>query len=320
MPHLLIAGTGRAGTSFLVRYLTALGLDTHISRHGDSQWDDTAQAGLEDLPFGHPPGTLPYVLKSPWLAECIDAVLALPDFTVDAVIIPMRDLAEAATSRMVVQRQAIQREAPWLAENGLAWSTWGAAPGGAVYSLHPLDQARILAAGFHHLVQRLTAADIPVILLDFPRLATDAGYLFRKLQPCLPPGIAEEVARAAHAALADPGKLRVGTELGQAMEHESLEAEAIALRRSLARREAAVREAQAQAWEGARQAQAQAEAATQAFRSATAAQDAARRLQQEAEAAQARHAAELAALRASLSWRLTAPLRAAARLLRGAAR
>lgn len=316
MSHLLIAGTGRAGTSFLVRYLTALGLDTHISRHGEGQWDETAQAGFETLPFGAPPGSLPYVLKSPWLSECIDTLLEPPGFPIDAVVIPVRDLSEAAASRMVVQRQAIQAEAPWMAQAGMGWSTWSAAHGGAIYSLHPLDQARILATGFHHLVQRLTAADIPVILLDFPRLATDAGYLFRKLRPCLPKGIAEEAALAAHAALADPAKLRVGTELGQPMERESLAAEAIALRRSLARREAAVREAQALAYEGARQAQVQAEAATQAFRSATAAHEAARRLQQEATAAEARHAAELAALRATLSWRLTAPLRAAARLFR----
>ena len=34
--HLLIAGTGRAGTSFLVRYLAELGLDTHLGRHRES--------------------------------------------------------------------------------------------------------------------------------------------------------------------------------------------------------------------------------------------------------------------------------------------
>ena len=32
--HLIIAGTGRAGTSFLVRYLTELGLDTTLARQG----------------------------------------------------------------------------------------------------------------------------------------------------------------------------------------------------------------------------------------------------------------------------------------------
>jgi len=32
--HLVISGTGRAGTSFLVRWLTEMGLDTHLSRRG----------------------------------------------------------------------------------------------------------------------------------------------------------------------------------------------------------------------------------------------------------------------------------------------
>ena len=43
--HLFIAGTGRAGTSFLVRYLTALGLDTRLTRHGEEGWDEEAHAG-----------------------------------------------------------------------------------------------------------------------------------------------------------------------------------------------------------------------------------------------------------------------------------
>ena len=47
--HLAIAGTGRAGTSFLVRYLTELGLDTHLARHGeDGSWDEVPQCGIGD--------------------------------------------------------------------------------------------------------------------------------------------------------------------------------------------------------------------------------------------------------------------------------
>src|SRR5208337_3522572 len=38
--HLIIAGTGRAGTSFLVRYLTELGLDTILTREGEAAWWD----------------------------------------------------------------------------------------------------------------------------------------------------------------------------------------------------------------------------------------------------------------------------------------
>ena len=48
--HLIIAGTGRAGTSLLVRYLTELGLDRTLARNGDmAEWDAEANAGLENV-------------------------------------------------------------------------------------------------------------------------------------------------------------------------------------------------------------------------------------------------------------------------------
>ena len=68
--HLVIAGTGRAGTSFLVRYLTELGLDTTLTRKGDAaDWDTEANAGLEDLVVAGK--SLPYVVKSPWIGEYV---------------------------------------------------------------------------------------------------------------------------------------------------------------------------------------------------------------------------------------------------------
>ena len=110
--HLLIAGTGRAGTSALVRYMTDLGLDAHISRHGEaSAWfDDTAQAGFEDLPVAMKASDLPYVVKSPWSYQLIEAVLADPDIQLDAVVVPMRDLIKAAASRTIVELQTVHQK------------------------------------------------------------------------------------------------------------------------------------------------------------------------------------------------------------------
>lgn len=63
--HLLIAGTGRAGTSLLVRYLNALRLTTHITRSNrQTHLIEDANAGLEDLIL-HGGENLPYVVKSP---------------------------------------------------------------------------------------------------------------------------------------------------------------------------------------------------------------------------------------------------------------
>ncbi len=214
--HLLIAGTGRAGTSLLVRWLAAAGLRTHLAAHDTPVWDDDANAGLEDLPVLADWQSAPYVMKSPWLVEVIDDVLANPQIVLDGVIIPVRDLTEAAASRVVQELQSAHRSNPWMSGLSRSFEQWGTTPGGVVYSLDPVDQARLLAVSFHRLVQRLVQADIPIVLLDFPRLALDADYLFYKLRRFVPATIAQ--AREAHAAIADPEKIRVGRELAAAQD------------------------------------------------------------------------------------------------------
>jgi hypothetical protein len=252
--HLAIAGTGRAGTSFLVRYLTELGLDTHLARHGEKDsWDEHANAGLETVPLTSEGADLPYVVKYPWLHQCIDHILTSDSLRFDAVIIPVRELGEAAISRTLVELQAMHRTLPWMVEMDQSWEVWGNTPGGLTYSLNPLDQGRLLAVGFHQLIERLTRADIPIVLLAFPRLAEDPHYLFRKLRPLLPATVSEDAAGKAHARVSELAKVRVRGELAAAgsepaaasrvtrahdqvaryMSHDRLDA--IAIRRELGR-------------------------------------------------------------------------------------
>jgi hypothetical protein len=212
--HLMIAGTGRSGTSLLVRFLAAMGLDTHLAKSGEQQWSDEANAGLEDIPITAAFDDLPYVIKTPFLSEIIDAVLRDPAIVIDAVIIPVRDLTQAAASRTVLELQTIHRFQPWMLNLEHTVETWGTTPGGVVYSLNPVDQGRLLAVGFHRLIERLTRADVPMLFLDFPRLATDSDYLFGKLRALLPAGSTPGQAQVVHATLADPTKIRVGKELG----------------------------------------------------------------------------------------------------------
>ena len=174
--HIIIAGTGRAGTTFLVQYLTELGLDTHISRQGFGQLDANANAGLEDMPLVAAAETLPYVIKAPWIGEFVDELLASPDMQIDAAILPVRDLVEAASSRSILELRALHQNAPWMAQQlGKTWENWAVTSGGTIFSLNPMDQARILAVGFHRLVQGLVDAGIPMLFLSFPgssRMAT----------------------------------------------------------------------------------------------------------------------------------------------------
>jgi hypothetical protein len=247
--HLLIAGTGRTGTSFLVRFLAEAGLDTHLGRPGKIEWDEAAQAGLEDLPLSTLGTELPFVLKQPWSYQMIEDILADPVIELQAAIIPMRNLLDAASSRAVVELRAMHETAPWMTELRRSWNHWGTTPGGIVYSLDPVDQSRLLAAGFHHLVEQLVQADVPIVLLAFPRFAEDADYLYTKLRPILPEEVTREMALAAHLRSADATKIRIEDELHsggapngsfpsfEALDNAALRRELLRLRERLAQTE-----------------------------------------------------------------------------------
>jgi hypothetical protein len=277
--HLLIAGTGRAGTTFLVEYLAECGLDTHIARDQYRGYDEDANAGLEDLPLNDPDA--PYVIKSPWLFEYVERVLADEQTVVDAVVIPMRGIVEAAASRTVNELRA-RHAMPGLHEDCKQWETWGTTAGGVVYSLNPIDQARLLALGFHELLHALVKRNVPIVLLDFPRFIEDPDYLHDALSATLGDSVDRASALRAHARVAEPSKVRIGRELAE----PAAGAEAVgtprlafpnhaALDRSALKRELA---------------------------------NASRRV--------AQLERQIAELRNSRSWRITAPLRALVQLLR----
>jgi hypothetical protein len=155
----------------------------------------------------------------------------------DAAIIPVRELNRAASSRLVVERDAMHRAVPWLADNSVAWDTWSCSSGGAVFSLDPVDQARLLAVGFHQLVERLVRADVPMIFLSFPRMVLDADYLFRALGQVMPRGTTHQAAMAAHAQVAVAAKIRIDAELDSVVSEyaDSRDLDTIAVRRQLKR-------------------------------------------------------------------------------------
>lgn len=218
--HIVIAGTGRAGTSFLVQYLAACGLETHLTKHPDSKLDENANAGLEDLPTRGQ--TLPYVVKFPWLYEIVEELVERTDIQIDAVVMPIRDIVEAATSRAIVEMHARYGN-EYLDSDVTHWETWATTPGGVIYSLNPIDQARILALGFHETIRKLVQKEVPIIFLDFPRLVADTDYLWSKLERFLIDRIDREEANAAHAKLADKNKVRAGYETSKTAKQQDVQ-------------------------------------------------------------------------------------------------
>ena len=180
--HIVISGTGRAGTSFLVAWLAACGLD--VGEFPDGGWYAEADAGLERtvLPPAPDDPPLPRVVKDPWLPSYLDRVdLALTP--VDVLIVPVRRLADAAASRIRLEKADIHRRVPgWPTESGV----FGRVPGGVLYSYAEADVERLLAVAFHGLLRWAVENDVPTVLLDYPRLLDDPVYLCDRLAPWLP--------------------------------------------------------------------------------------------------------------------------------------
>ncbi len=168
--HTIISGTGRAGTTFLVKLLTNLGLDTGYQKNQMETWSN-CNAGLErDLRDENSP----YIVKSPWICDYIEEVVANRTVVIDYAIIPMRVLEAAAESR-----RHVERETKVLPPHCLT------PPGGLWHTTDPAQQESVLAHQFHKLFVGLAKTQASIILLHYPRLTRDPLYLFNKLHPML---------------------------------------------------------------------------------------------------------------------------------------
>jgi hypothetical protein len=190
--HILIAGTGRAGTTLLVQLFTALGFDTGFTLdEALNNVDEISRAGLETNPRKD---RLAQVVKAPALADHISELLARPGFEVEAAIVPMRELHAAAESRRRVYRLAKSAGYNPLKHPGSLWKT---------RTLH--EQEEKLALQFYRFIQPIIALDQPLFLLDFPRFVQDSAYLFSMLQPIFDArGISEVQVAEAVAKVARP--------------------------------------------------------------------------------------------------------------------
>lgn len=163
--HVVISGTGRAGTSFLVYLLTQLGLHTGFQSDG-IELPVVERAGLEvDIRDCK----APYIIKNPWLCEYIDEVLSDPLIQIDYAIVPVREFAAAAESRAYVQETTTgSRDGETV--NGGLWGTDKAA-----------EQETVLRHRFTSLMEALARHDVPITFLWYPRLTQDAAYVYNKL-------------------------------------------------------------------------------------------------------------------------------------------
>lgn len=167
--HVIITGTGRAGTTFLMQLLTALGFDTGFTK--DTPIDINARAGLEKILNYE---DAPYIVKSPFFCDHMKEVLENKNFIIDHVIIPVRDIKAAALSR----KRVVERTKSNLPPSKITGGLWG--------TDNFEKQEDILLNKFYNLMLALSASKVPLILLQYPKLIKDRIYLFEKLLPILP--------------------------------------------------------------------------------------------------------------------------------------
>jgi len=195
--HLLIGGTGRAGTTLLVRYFTALGFDTGFSAEDVAQRVDPISHGGLEHSLGRTVGRggqLPYVAKSPYFGEHLGEYLERGELRVRCFILPMRDLFDAAESRRNVSRRA-----------ALAGKDPDRHPGGVIKAKQRRGQEQKLAVQFYTLLHGLVSHDVPVRFLRFPEFATGEQSLFEALEPLLVEhGVTRDESESALAGVVDP--------------------------------------------------------------------------------------------------------------------
>jgi hypothetical protein len=201
--HILIGGTGRAGTTLLVQWFTVLGFDTGFAPEEIfTRPDPVSHGGLEHslgrtLEVG---ARLPYVAKSPWFGPKLGRYLEDGRLQAKAAIVPLRSLFDAAESRRQVSRRAA--EAGHDADKHPGGILGAGRVGGAGAAK---KQEHQLARRFYELVATLVAHDVPIYFLRFPDFARGQQDLFTALRPLLEShGVTRAEAEAALARVVRP--------------------------------------------------------------------------------------------------------------------
>lgn len=158
---ILVGGTGRAGTTFLISFLSALDINTGYPKDIYKKISNTKdKCGLEDL-FDDA-----FVIKSPRMTTDNFAEIA-ESYKIQHFIIPIRDLNEAAKSRIKQHR-------------------YGRVNGGLVGVNKSTDMLGYLERRMGRLISNLVLNEIPYTFLKFPKFVKDENYLFEKLLPIFP--------------------------------------------------------------------------------------------------------------------------------------
>lgn len=156
MEKILITGTGRCGTTFLIKLFSFLGFNTGYNKKNYNDYIyPNCNSGMERKYNENY-----YILKNPTFINDIETILNDKSIKVKMVIIPIRNLKNSAMSRV---KHKYNKGGLWNATNK---------------SSQILFYKDILV----NYICISTKYDINTIFLDFNNMVEDKEYLFNKIK------------------------------------------------------------------------------------------------------------------------------------------
>ena len=156
MDKIYITGTGRCGTTFLIKIFSFLNLDTGYNKHNYKHFiSSNCNSGMERLynaPF--------HIIKNPNIMLNISHIVEDSDIKIKKIIIPVRKYIDSAKSRVYHQNK-----------NGGLW-----------LATDEKSQIRFYEQIMTNYIYTMIKYDIPTLFLDFDKMTTDKNYLFDQLR------------------------------------------------------------------------------------------------------------------------------------------
>jgi hypothetical protein len=159
MEKVLITGTGRCGTTFLIKLFSFLDFNTGYNKDNYKlSISSNCNSGMEKNY-----NDKYYILKNPSFMSSIENIIKDKSITIKNVIIPIRDLTMSAKSRVNHGKK-----------NGGLWN-----------ATDELSQINFYKNILTNYIFISTKYDINTIFIDFDKMINDEIYLFNKLKNIL---------------------------------------------------------------------------------------------------------------------------------------
>lgn len=195
---IFITGSGRAGTTFLVKLLTRLGFSTGLYPFEEDKGDyKNTRAGCEveinltsDLEESRRiMREAPFIIKGPAFSTELKNIMDYGLANIIHVFLPVRDFHKAAKSRVDVGLD-------WIAEE-----------------LRPMDKPRIIKQYYSNAlalgcaIEGCMMRDIPFTLMRFPDFVEDMEYCYKLINRIFP-HVKKEDFEEAFKSLAKPDNIK----------------------------------------------------------------------------------------------------------------